>query len=53
MTSASDWSIRPNQVIAVALEYTMPDNEMKKAVLTVIERDLLTPRGLRTLSPHQ
>lgn len=47
-----DWSIRPNQVIAVALEYAMPDNEMKKGVLTVIERDLLTPRGLRTLSPQ-
>jgi predicted glycogen debranching enzyme len=47
-----DWSIRPNQVIAIALEYTMPDNEMKKAVLTVIERDLLTSRGLRTLSPQ-
>ncbi|OFY56836.1 MAG: amylo-alpha-1,6-glucosidase [Bacteroidetes bacterium RBG_13_46_8] len=47
-----DWSIRPNQVIAVALEYAMPDNEMKKAVLTVIERDLLTSRGLRTLSPQ-
>ena len=47
-----DWSIRPNQVIAVALEYVMPDNEMKKAILTVIERDLLTSRGLRTLSPQ-
>jgi len=47
-----DWSIRPNQVIAVALEYSMPDNEMKKGVLTIIERDLLTPRGLRTLSPQ-
>ncbi|MBN2761541.1 MAG: glycogen debranching enzyme family protein [Bacteroidales bacterium] len=50
--SSKDWSIRPNQVIAIALEYAMPDNEMKKSVLTVIERDLLTPRGLRTLSPQ-
>ena len=49
---SKDWSIRPNQVIAVALEYAMPDNEMKKGVLTVIERDLLTSRGLRTLSPQ-
>jgi len=30
----------------------MPDNEMKKGVLTIVERDLLTPRGLRTLSPQ-
>ncbi len=49
---AKDWSIRPNQVIAVALEYAMPDNEMKKGILTIIERDLLTSRGLRTLSPQ-
>lgn len=48
---ASDWSIRPNQVIAVSMEYSMLTAEMKKAVLSVIERDLLTPRGLRTLSP--
>lgn len=46
-----DWSIRPNQVIAVSMEYSMLTAEMKKAVLSVIERDLLTPRGLRTLSP--
>jgi predicted glycogen debranching enzyme len=46
-----DWSIRPNQVIAVSMEYSMLSSEIKKAVLDVIERDLLTPRGLRTLSP--
>jgi predicted glycogen debranching enzyme len=46
-----DWSIRPNQVIAVSMEYSPIDIEIKKDVLTVIERDLLTPRGLRTLSP--
>jgi len=47
-----DWSIRPNQVIAVAMEFNMLDNEMKKSILTVVERDLLTPRGLRTLTPN-
>ncbi|MBN1413567.1 MAG: glycogen debranching enzyme family protein [Bacteroidales bacterium] len=47
-----DWSIRPNQVIATSLEYSMLENEMKKDILTVIERDLLTSRGLRTLSPQ-
>jgi predicted glycogen debranching enzyme len=46
-----DWAIRPNQVIAVSMEYSMLTPEIKKAVLDVIERDLLTPRGLRTLSP--
>lgn len=47
----TDWSIRPNQVIAVSMEYSMLTSEIKNAVISVIERDLLTPRGLRTLSP--
>jgi predicted glycogen debranching enzyme len=46
-----DWSIRPNQVIAVSMDYSPLEIETKKAVLTLVERDLLTPRGLRTLSP--
>ena len=49
--NARDWSVRPNQVIATSLDYSPLENEIKKAVLTVVERDLLTPRGLRTLSP--
>jgi predicted glycogen debranching enzyme len=46
-----DWSVRPNQVIAASLEHSPVSNEIKKAVLMVVERDLLTPKGLRTLSP--
>lgn len=46
-----DWSIRPNQVIAVSLDHTPIDNEIKTAVLKIVEKYLLTPRGLRTLSP--
>jgi predicted glycogen debranching enzyme len=46
-----DWSIRPNMVIATSLEFTPLDKEMKKSILRIAERDLLTPRGLRTLSP--
>lgn len=46
-----DWSVRPNQIIAASMEYTPVSDEIKKAVLTIVERDLLTPRGLRTLSP--
>jgi predicted glycogen debranching enzyme len=48
---SKDWSIRPNQVIALSMEYSMLSNEIKNAVIGVLERDLLTPRGLRTLSP--
>lgn len=46
-----DWSVRPNQLIATALEYSPLTSEMKKNVLDVADRELLTPRGLRSLSP--
>jgi predicted glycogen debranching enzyme len=46
-----DISVRPNQVIAAAMIYSPLSAEMKKAILDVSEKELLTPRGLRTLSP--
>ncbi|KPK83902.1 MAG: amylo-alpha-16-glucosidase [Bacteroides sp. SM23_62_1] len=46
-----DMSVRPNQVIAAALKYSPLTIEMKKSILDVAENELLTPRGLRTLSP--
>jgi len=46
-----DLSVRPNQVIATALEFSPLESEMKKSVLDNVESELLTPRGLRTLSP--
>ena len=48
---ARDASIRPNQVFAISLNHTMLSNERAAGVLLVIERELLTSRGLRTLSP--
>lgn len=47
-----DLSIRPNQVIAISLTNSMLSKERAASVLRVVERELLTPRGLRTLSPH-
>jgi predicted glycogen debranching enzyme len=47
-----DPSIRPNQVIAISLPYTMLPSEKAKRVMEVVERDLLTPYGLRSLAPH-
>ncbi|HSE18789.1 MAG TPA: amylo-alpha-1,6-glucosidase [Pyrinomonadaceae bacterium] len=47
-----DASIRPNQVIAISLTNTMLSKERAASVMRVVERDLLTPRGLRTLSPN-
>ena len=46
-----DFAIRPNQVFAVALPYSMIEDEIKKSVLDVVKNQLVTPRGLRTLSP--
>ena len=46
-----DWSVRPNMVIAVAMDYSPLSKEQKKSVLSVAKKKLLTKRGLRTLSP--
>lgn len=46
-----DGSIRPNQVIALSLGSTMVPADRAKSILNVVERELLTPYGLRTLSP--
>jgi len=45
-----DASIRPNQVIAISLANTMVARDRAVSILSVVERELLTPRGLRTLS---
>ncbi|MDR1865505.1 MAG: amylo-alpha-1,6-glucosidase [Bacteroidales bacterium] len=47
-----DWSIRPNQVFATSLPYSPVDDEIKKSILDVVDMQLVTPRGLRTLSPE-
>ncbi|MDP4183564.1 MAG: amylo-alpha-1,6-glucosidase [Bacteroidota bacterium] len=47
-----DWSVRPNMVIVAALEYSPIDKEKKKAILEIAIKDLMTPRGLRSLSPR-
>ena len=46
-----DWSVRPNMIFAVALDYSPLSQEQKKSVLDVCTRELLTPKGLRSLSP--
>jgi predicted glycogen debranching enzyme len=47
-----DGSIRPNQVFAASLHYSMLSPERAAAVLETVRRELLTPFGLRTLSPY-
>ena len=46
-----DWSVRPNMIFAVSLDYSPLELNQKKSVLDVCTRELLTPKGLRTLSP--
>ncbi len=48
---ARDGSIRPNQILAVSLFHTMLPEERAERVVSVVERDLLTPYGLRSLAP--
>lgn len=47
----ADPSVRPNMAIAIGLDYSPLDRRQRKGVLDVITRELLTPKGLRTLSP--
>ncbi|MFP4471578.1 MAG: amylo-alpha-1,6-glucosidase [Bacteroidales bacterium] len=49
--SFKDWSVRPNQMLAVSLPNSPLSRMQQKKVLDVVEKELLTPRGLRTLSP--
>ncbi|MBG0860746.1 MAG: glycogen debranching enzyme family protein [Bacteroidales bacterium] len=43
--------VRPNMVIAVSLPYSMLDRDQMRKVLEIADKELVTPRGLRTLSP--
>lgn len=44
--------IRPNQIIACSMNYKMLSLVQQESVSDVVKRHLLTPRGLRTLSPR-
>lgn len=47
----NDSSIRPNQIFAVSLPYPILDAKKARAVMRVVSKELLTPFGVRTLSP--
>jgi predicted glycogen debranching enzyme len=48
-----DASLRPNQVIAMALPFSPVDPGHARLALQVVARELLTPFGLRTLGPNE
>ncbi|MEM9983550.1 MAG: amylo-alpha-1,6-glucosidase [Bacteroidota bacterium] len=47
-----DPSIRPNQIFAISLPFPLLDLDQSYQVLDTVERELLTPVGLRSLSPQ-
>jgi predicted glycogen debranching enzyme len=47
-----DASIRPNQLLAASLAFPVATKEQARSMLSLVEAELLTPKGLRTLSPH-
>jgi glycogen debranching enzyme len=50
VSSQDDSSIRPNQIVAIALKYPVLAPDKWRAVVEVVKSELLTPVGLRSLS---
>ncbi len=51
-TSGADASTRPNQIITASLDFMVIDKVKAELVLETVSRQLVTPFGLRTLSPQ-
>jgi len=47
-----DWSVRPNMVIATSFEFSPLSREQRKSIVSIAKNELLTTKGLRTLSPN-
>ena len=50
--NGQNMDVRPNQLFAVYLRYSPVDDEVKSSVMSVISNELVTKRGIRTLSPR-
>lgn len=46
-----DSTLRPNQIFAVSLPFSPLSSEQQKQVVEIVQKNLLTPYGLRSLSP--
>jgi len=51
--SGPDASLRPNQLFAVSLPFPLLERDRARAVVETVQRNLLTPFGLRTLAPGE
>src|SRR5258706_3314033 len=48
-----DTRLRPNQVLALSLRYTVVDEVYSRSILELVTEQLVTPLGLRTLAPRE
>lgn len=46
-----DWSVKPNMLLAISQDYPLLDKRQSKSVIDIITKELLTTKGIRTLSP--
>lgn len=46
-----DWSVRPNMIFAAAFDYSPLSPRQQKAIIDIATKELLTPKGIRSLSP--
>jgi predicted glycogen debranching enzyme len=47
----NNWEVRPNMILAVGLPHSPLTKQQQKSILDITTRELLTPKGLRSLSP--
>ena len=40
-----DWSVRPNQLFAIALDFSPLNMKERKSVLDICTKELVTPKG--------
>lgn len=46
-----DWKVRPSMLFAVAANYPLLEKRLSKSILDIVTKELLTPKGIRALSP--
>ncbi len=47
----ADWSVRPNMIFAVSFDYSPLSRQQMRTLVDFVTKELLTPKGLRSLSP--
>ena len=50
--AGQNMDIRPNQIYAISVKYSPLDEELAPSILRVVDNELVTSRGIRSLSPR-